>query len=139
MGTIAQQVTIRGTPEKVYEALTQQSGYRGWWNKVGEVDQKPGGFATLRFVKDGQPVDMRFRIDATERGREVKWTCLEHTAPPWVGTTLNWKLAPAGEAVNVSFEHGGWEGAAPQPVIDGWKHFLGSLKTYVETGTGSPW
>jgi hypothetical protein len=46
--------------------------------------------AKVRFVKEGNPVNMGFRID------EMK-------------------------------------------VAQGWKHFSGSLTSYVETGTGQPW
>jgi hypothetical protein len=49
------------------------------------------------------------------------------------------EVAAVSRAVRVSFEHGGWKGAPPEPVMQGWKHFLGSLKAYVETGTGQPW
>jgi hypothetical protein len=39
----------------------------------------------------------------------------------------------------VRFEHGGWRGEPPPPVVEGWKHFLGSLEAYLETGQGQPW
>jgi hypothetical protein len=69
----------------------------------------------------------------------VRWTCIAHDMPSWVGTTLDWKLSEQGDGVLVSFEHAGWKEAGPEAVAQGWKHFLGSLKLYVETGTGSPW
>jgi uncharacterized protein YndB with AHSA1/START domain len=139
MSSIKDEVRIKGTLQKVYDALTQQQGYRGWWNAVAEVPERAGGEAQLRFVKDGQPVNMRFRIDETRPNEGVRWTCTAHDMPSWVGTTLNWKLSESDGDVVVSFEHAGFQGAAPEPVAQGWKHFLGSLKSYVETGTGQPW
>jgi hypothetical protein len=59
--------------------------------------------------------------------------------PSWVGTTLDWKLKEDGTTTVVSFEHAGWRDAAPEPVAQGWHHFLGSLKKYVEGGAGEPW
>jgi uncharacterized protein YndB with AHSA1/START domain len=139
MSTINQEVRIQGTVRKVYEALTLQAGYRGWWNKAAEVPETLGAEAKLHFVKDGQPVKMRYRIDEMKPDEGIRWTCTGHDMPSWVGTTLNWRLQPKGGDVVVSFEHAGWKDAAPEPVVQGWKHFLGSLKAYVETGIGEPW
>lgn len=139
MKSIKQEVRIKGSGHQVYEALTLQAGYRAWWNKAGEVPEAVGGEPKLHFVKDGQPVEMRFRIDEMKEDAAVRWTCVAHDMPSWVGTTLNWRLAEQGTDVVVSFEHAGWKDAAPEAVAQGWQHFVGSLKSYVETGTGQPW
>jgi uncharacterized protein YndB with AHSA1/START domain len=139
MNAIRDEVRIQGTASKVYEALTRQAAYRGWWNAVGEVAEAVGGEAKLRFIKDGMPVNMRFRIDEMKANECVRWACIAHDMPSWVGTTLTWRIKEAGGAVMVSLDHSGWKDAAPDAVAQGWKHFLGSLKSYVETGTGQPW
>ena len=139
MGSIHQEIRIDASASSVYRALTDQAGYRGWWNARAEVPQKVGGTAHLHFDKDGQPVEMKFRIDETEANRVVCWVCTDHSMPAWVGTSLRWRLSEAGGATLATFEHGGWPDAPPEPVIQGWKHFLGSLKSYVETGQGQPW
>jgi len=139
MNTIKDEIRIQSAAGKVYEALTRQAGYRAWWNAVAEVPDTAGEEAQLRFVKDGSPVNMRFRIDEARATDRVRWTCIAHDMPSWVGTFLEWTLKEAGGRTLVSFEHGGWKGDAPEPVVQGWKHFLGSLKAYVETGTGRPW
>jgi hypothetical protein len=56
-----------------------------------------------------------------------------------VGTTLSWAITPDGNGTEVSFEHAGWKGDAPEPVVQGWRHFVGSLRSFVETGEGQPW
>ena len=139
MSSIKQEIQIAAGLDKVYAALSTQAGYRGWWNAVGEVPERFGGEAQLKFVKDGTPVNMAFRIDALQRNEAVRWTCIAHDMPSWVGTTLDWKLSQQGDGVLVSFEHAGWKDAGPEAVAQGWKHFLSSLKLYVETGTGQPW
>ena len=139
MKSIKEEVRIQAPTSKVYEALTRQAGYRGWWNAVGEVAESVGGEAKLRFVKDGTTVGMRFRIDEMKPNQLVQWTCVGHDMKDWIGTTLRWQLKQAGDATLVSFEHAGWKGEAPETVAQGWKHFVGSLKSYVETGTGQPW
>jgi len=82
---------------------------------------------------------MRFRLEETVPNRAVRWTCVGHDMDSWVGTTLTWDLASDGDATEVSFEPSGWKGGAPEPVVRGWRHFMGSLRSYVETGQGQPW
>jgi|SRR5688572_7992484 uncharacterized protein YndB with AHSA1/START domain len=139
MNSIKQEVRIKGSVRQVYEAITMEAGYRAWWNKAGEVPEAVGGESKLHFIKDGQPVEMRFRIDEMTKDATVRWTCIAHDMPSWVGTTLSWRLAAQGADVLVSFEHAGWKDVAPDAVAQGWQHFIGSLKSYVETGTGQPW
>jgi uncharacterized protein YndB with AHSA1/START domain len=139
MSSIKDEVRIAAPVAKVYAALATQAGYRGWWNAVAEVPEQVGGEAQLKFVKDGTPVNMRFRIDEMKSNQGVRWSCIAHDMPSWVGTTLDWKLGEQGGGVLVSFEHAGWKEAGPEAVAQGWKHFLGSLKSYVETGSGQPW
>jgi uncharacterized protein YndB with AHSA1/START domain len=139
MSSIRDEISIDAATAKVYQALATQAGYRGWWNAVAEVPGAVGGEAQLRFVKDGNTVNMRFRIDALESNQSVRWTCISHDVPSWVGTTLNWQLAGAGGKTRVTFEHAGWREEAPEPVVQGWKHFVSSLKSYLETGSGQPW
>jgi uncharacterized protein YndB with AHSA1/START domain len=139
MSAIRDEVRIEASAGQVYRALTEQAGYRGWWNAVAEVPAAVGEEAKLRFVKDGQPIHMTFRIAELTPDERVRWTCVAHDMPSWVGTSLAWRIAPAGGAVLVQLEHDGWHGQPPEPVAQGWRHFLGSLKSYVETGTGQPW
>ena len=139
MNSIKDEVRIHATAAKAYEALTRQAGYRAWWNAKAEVFESVGGEAKLYFVKDGNPVTMRYRIDEMKPNESVRWTCTAHDMASWVGTSLNWRIKEAGGAVVVSLDHSGWKDPAPEPVAQGWKHFLSSLKVYLETGTGQPW
>jgi uncharacterized protein YndB with AHSA1/START domain len=139
MNTIKDEIRIKGTANAVYQALVTQQGYRSWWNRAGEIDEVVGGEAKLHFIKDGKPVNMRFRIDEMKTNERVRWSCVAHDLQSWVGTTLSWRIEQSAGTVLLSFEHAGWKEDAPEPVVQGWKHFLGSLKAYVETGTGQPW
>jgi uncharacterized protein YndB with AHSA1/START domain len=139
MSSIKDEIRIEAGAGAAYEALTTQAGYRGWWNKVAEVPDEIGGTARLRFVKDGNPINMQFRIDALEPRASVRWTCIAHDMPSWIDTTLTWRITEAGGGVLVALDHDGWTGAPPESVAQGWRHFLGSLKSYLETGTGQPW
>ena len=56
-----------------------------------------------------------------------------------IGTTLTWTIKGTGDEVVVALDHAGWKDEGPEPVKQGWKHFLASMKSYLETGTGQPW
>jgi uncharacterized protein YndB with AHSA1/START domain len=137
--SIKDTLTIRSPDAKVFDALTSQAGYLGWWSKDCQIAQKPGEESRLKFIKDGNAVNMRFRLDQAVPGKSVRWTCVGHDMESWIGTTLRWNLAADGDVTHVKFEHADWKGEPPEPVWQGWRHFLGSLRSYVETGQGQPW
>lgn len=139
MGTVLEKVIVRGSGDKVFAALTEQAGYNGWWSKDCSIGRKAGDESTLKFNKEGMIVTMRWRVDEVVPGRSVRWTCIGHDMPSWVGTTLRWDIVAADQATELSLHHSGWQGEAPEPVVQGWRHFVGSLRSWVETGTGQPW
>jgi uncharacterized protein YndB with AHSA1/START domain len=133
-------VRARSTPQAAYTALTSEAGYRAWWAKNCDVDEKVGGEATLRFEHGPVPVVMVWHIDAQDPSRHIHWTCTSHASPAWVGTTLDWTIAAKDGGVEIAFVHDGWREPVPEQVQQGWKHFVGtSLKAYLEEGTGQPW
>lgn len=139
MGMYKTSIRIEADAAKVYDALSSPAGYRGWWCTNSAIADWEGGRSVLHFKKDGQPVSMTFRVDELSPRSAVRWTCVENDAPPWVGTTLSWTLAEAGDSVDVAFEHDGWPEAPPEMVSATWEHFAKSLKAFVETGDGQPW
>jgi uncharacterized protein YndB with AHSA1/START domain len=139
MNSVKEKVIIRRNSAKVFEALTAQAGYSGWWSKDCQIAQSVGGESKLKFNKEGTIVTMRFRVDEIVPNKAVRWTCVGHDMEAWIGTTLRWNLAADDGATEVSFEHAGWKGEAPEPVVQGWRHFVGSLRSWVETGQGQPW
>jgi uncharacterized protein YndB with AHSA1/START domain len=139
MNEIKEKVVVRGSVDKVFQALTEQAGYNGWWSKDCTIGRAPGEESNLRFNKEGNIVNMRFRVDEVVADKEVHWTCVAHDMPSWVGTSLRWRLLPDGPRTEVTFVHDGWKGEAPEPVVQGWRHFLGSLRSWVEGGQGQPW
>src|SRR5687767_13255630 len=98
MSSLKDEIRINATAAKAYQALTSQAGYRAWWNAVAEVPDTVGGEAKLHFVKDGNPVNMRFRIDEMKPNESVRWTCVAHDMANWVGTSLDWRIKEAGGA-----------------------------------------
>lgn len=139
METIVQSTEISASPGKVYEAIKTTEGNRGWWTRDCEVGQAVGDRAVFRF--DAGKTVMKFRVDALEPGHLVEWTCTGHEGnPEWQGTKVSFRLIPTGAGTRVDFAHTGWreKSRCYEMCVGGWTHFMGSLKSYVETGAGTP-
>ncbi len=139
MHTVKNIIEISKSPAAVLAALTTKEGIKGWWTTDCECNEAER-LATFRFAKPEGLFSFTFRLDgADERG--VAMTCVgEQGNPDWIGTKLSFGLAAAGTGTRLTLEHAGFaandEGF--QRVVQGWSYFVGSLKSYVETGVGTP-
>ena len=82
MADILHQLSINVSPERVYEAITQQEGLANWWTQDTVAEAKIGTVAEFGF-KDREVV-FKMRIDLLEANRKVMWQCL--------GAPLNGKI-----------------------------------------------
>lgn len=134
------------SPSTVYRALTTQEGLAGWWTTDCEVGRQVGDRSIFRF---GRTYNV-MKIAGLVPDREVRWECVEqhHDSPgvkrtdEWAGTAVAFRLtAKEDGGTALYFEHRGLRpGLECYDVCErGWNYFLqGSLKRYVETGTGQP-
>lgn len=130
----------------VYEALTTQSGIRGWWTAACDAGTAVGEQITIRFGRTFKVM----RIEHLRPEEEVRWrvTDAQLDVPgltrtkEWIDTTIVFQLVPQSASVTrLQLEH---IGLTPQVECyalcsQGWRQFLGSLKSYVETGKGAPY
>jgi uncharacterized protein YndB with AHSA1/START domain len=130
---------------KVYEALTTSEGVKGWWTESCEIGTTEGGQSTFRFDETWKTM----RIEKLAPAAEVRWHCVDssidledgRTSSEWIGTEFLFQLKSLSvQTTALRFQHVGL-----LPALDcysdcfrGWTRFLGSLKQYVETGTGAP-
>jgi uncharacterized protein YndB with AHSA1/START domain len=125
---------------KVFEALTTDEGLASWWASSATGCGSVGATIVLGF--SGLEVTISFRIDSETYPTSVIWTCLRHTGlPDWDGTTVVFELRGRGtDTTELSFEHVGLvdELDCYEQCHAGWDHFLASLRSYVEIGSGSP-
>jgi uncharacterized protein YndB with AHSA1/START domain len=141
MSDIVHDLKLACSPAEAYAAVATDRGIKGWWSKNSDIASGVGETHTLRFQKDDRAVTMKFRIDALEEGRRVAWTCTENDNPVWPTTRLRFDIEPDGDGTRLRFQHTGFkEGTSPpyKMTVDGWPHFMASLKAYVETGKGMP-
>ena len=138
---IATQLEIAATPAVVAKALTTTEGHRAWWVPTAKVGTKLGELASFRFdKKDGMHMAVTFRIDRQDE-HGIEWTCVaEENNPDWIGTRLAIRLAGSGGGTHVELLHAGFREKTKvyEMCIGGWQYFMQSLKTYAETGRGTP-
>jgi uncharacterized protein YndB with AHSA1/START domain len=136
MARISQKIRIEAEPGKVFDALTTRQGYQGWWTTSCEVSDKE---VDLRF-EDGN-IGSRFRFDE-QRPDLVSLTCVANKSiPEWQDTRLVFNLVENGGKTELDFVHDDWKAADTEKYkicVGGWDYFLRSLKSYVETGAGTP-
>ncbi len=138
MAAIVKEITIAATPENVFNALTQQDGIARWWTDDLTAKPEVGFIAEFRFTRWGGGV-LRFEIAELDADKKVHW--LSRQGPPqWTGTSVTWQLTPDHNGTTLLFTHDGF--AEAETVYEltrgNWEYFLDSLKSYLETGKGTP-
>ncbi|HWA65554.1 MAG TPA: SRPBCC domain-containing protein [Mycobacteriales bacterium] len=123
--------------DEVYDALTTLEGLSAWWTPA-TGDATAGGEITFHFSETAKAV---MRVDDAQRGIGVRWTTIACMVEDWVGTTQHFQIeALPGGGAEIRFRH---EGLTPKlecyaDCKNGWDHFIPSLRSYLDTGTGNP-
>ena len=129
---------IEASADDVFDAVTTADGLTAWWTEADGIGTTDG---ELRFTMTA-PEPLRVRVDEAHRPSSVRWTVVECTFErDWEGTHPTFTIAPLGDgASELTFRHVGLtdELECIDMCTQGWNHYLGSLRSYVETGRGDP-
>ena len=136
MAAIVEELTIAATPGRVWGALTKPDEIVQWWAYEARVKPEVGSLAEFRF-RQGAFV-MQFEVAELVQDEKVHW--ISKNPPQWAGTSVTWQLTPVHNGTRVVFNHDGFAQADERYEITRawWEHFLVSLKSYLETGKGTP-
>jgi len=135
MADIRHNVVIKVTPEKVYKAVTTQEGIEKWWCK--NTTAKP----EVRFVNIFIFGKFRNEMQVTklDPNKRVEWKCI-NSIEEWIDTEISFDMEELNGNTILRFTHRGWK--AVTDTFAGcnydWAIFLKSLKSFCETGTGTP-
>jgi uncharacterized protein YndB with AHSA1/START domain len=137
MARIVFEIPIDAPAARVVQALDTQEGIAGWWTPTVEF---AGGVGTVMRPSFAQaPAPFELSVDEVG-GETIRWTSAGAFPPHWAGTTITWRLTARDGGTLVHFDHDGFpsdDGLFPSIALT-WGQMMGSLKRYVETGTGSP-
>jgi uncharacterized protein YndB with AHSA1/START domain len=131
-------IRVQAPPAALFDALTTASGLSAWWTEAAGSGATGGD---LQFFMSA-PDPLLVHVDEATRPSRVRWTVLECSfEPDWVGTQPTFTVTPAeGGGSELEFRHHGLTNELDciEMCTQGWNHYLGSLRDYVETGEGSP-
>jgi uncharacterized protein YndB with AHSA1/START domain len=137
MAAIIKELTIEATPQRVWAALTRVDEIARWWSSEAQVSPEVGGLAEFRFRPPAGT--LQFEVAEVEQGKHMRW--MSRQGPPqWAGTSISWSLEPVQSGTNLVFTHGGFAriDVVYEATLGNWRYFLDSLKSYLETGQGTP-
>jgi uncharacterized protein YndB with AHSA1/START domain len=138
MPAIVNERSIASSAERVFSALTQPDELARWWTNDLSATAEVGSLAEFRF-NQGAAV-RRFEMAELAAGERVRWMVRQ---PPshWAGTTITWQLTPVAGRTKVVFTQDGFakmDALYAQTRVE-WEFYLDSLKSYLETGRGTPY
>lgn len=137
MSNIRLNFTIEASVAKVYQAIAEQSGVQSWWTTDVTLEQAEGSLARFGFGSEGE---MRFTLAKLEPNSHIRWDTVNAPAPDWQGTHVTFDLSEVDNGTQLNFAHCNFpteEGSYAYCTYQ-WAFFMGSLKSYVETGQGMP-
>jgi uncharacterized protein YndB with AHSA1/START domain len=130
---------ISASPQRVWSALTQPDEIGHWWTNDLNVQPEVGSLAEFRFGEWGDFV-VRFEVAELDKDRRVRWIHRQSPLAQWAGTSVTWQLEPIQNGTKVVFTHDGFARVDEtfEQTRGNWRYFLDSLKSYLETGRGTP-
>jgi len=137
MADILHRVGIKSSPDKVFQALSEEQGLAGWWTQDVNASPEVGAIDRFRFGEGGFNTMKVVELSPSKR---VKWLCVDG-AKEWIGTELTFDLREENGATVVLFAQRGWK----EPVefmhycSTKWGTYLLSLRSLCETGVGTPY
>ena len=137
MPAIVEERTIEAAPQRVFSALTQQDEIVQWWSNEARVQPEVGSPGEFRFRPPAGV--LQFEVAELNQNEKVSW--ISRQGPPhWEGTSVTWQLTPVPNGTQVVFTHDGFvkKDEAYEQTRGNWNYFLDSLKSYLETGKGTP-
>ncbi len=138
--TIVNEVQIRATAERVFEALTNPDQRMQWWTAGGRFqtthmvsDLRPGGRWVMRGIGvGGKP----FRVEGEYRNVERPRLLVFTWRPDWQGnateTLVRVDLEEKNGITVVRLTHSGLTSESARASHRGWPELLTSLQLYVE-------
>jgi len=138
MAAIVNEFTVEVTPQRVWGALTRPEEIACWWTDDLNVTPEVGTLAEFRFSQ--RTFIIQVEVAELDEGSKVRWISRKGPAPHWDGTNVIWQLEPVHNGTRVLFNHNGFAQADGRYELTRawWEHFLVSLKSYLETGNGTP-
>lgn len=145
MENYSQTILLNATADQVFSALTNHIPL--WWTEMFEGSaNKQGDRFTIRF---GDNIFKTMKVQELSADAKVVWLVEDSLIDvpgltkqkEWIGTTIIWEIIPKESNTELKLTHIGLspEVECYEICSGGWQQFIGSLKLFLETGTGTPY
>lgn len=138
--TIVEEITIRASAERIFEALTDPQQRIRWWGAEGrfrathmESDLRPGGQWSTRGTGFGKSFSVRGEYRVIERPRVLAFTWIPDWQASATESLVRFDLIEQDGVTTVRLTHSGLTPEGRQ-AHRGWPQMLGWLKAFVEAG-----
>ena len=137
---IVQEIAIRGSADRVFEALTNPDQRVKWWGGEGrfrakhmESDLRPGGKSMMQGDGlSGKPFQVRGEYLQVEPPRLLVFTWLPDWQEDAVESVVRFDLEESNGITTVRLTHPGLTSETSRLRHKGWPQILTWLRTYVE-------
>ncbi len=138
MPDILHELTIEGSPDQLYQALTEKASLAAWWT-TDTKSAVPEVGTVSEFHFHNPDAVFKMEVSQLEPGKKVYWNALQGP-PDWQGTRVTWDLEAVDNGTKVLFGHRDYAsyGGSYASVSYAWAWFMTSLKNYIEKGEGMP-
>jgi uncharacterized protein YndB with AHSA1/START domain len=139
MSAIVKELTIATAPGRVFNALTKLDEIARWWTNDLSAKPEVGSLAEFRFRQ--RTFVIQFEVAELDQDKKVHWITRQGPSTGhWAGTSVTWQLTHVQNGTRLVFTHDGFAQVDERYEITcaWWEHFLVSLKSYLETGKGTP-
>lgn len=137
MADVIQELTVKASPERVFQAMGTPDGLARWWTKRSTGDPREGAEYSLMFGPgyDWTAVVTRYAPDSAF---ELKLTKADRD---WLGTRVGCELQADGDVTRVRFYHTGWpeENQHWRISCHCWAMYLRIMRRYLEHGETVPY
>lgn len=138
-------IELKAKADKIYEALAYRIPF--WWSEFFTgASSEEGDLFTVRF---GDNIHKTIRIKELIPDSRVIWSVEDSliaipelkNQTEWMGTSIVWEIEQKENNSLLLLTHVGLNPAMECYAIcsGGWNQFIGSLKLFLETGTGAPY
>jgi len=137
---IVQEITIRGTAEQIFRALTDPEERLKWWGGPGSrfkltgfaSDLRPGGKWIMHAESLGRAVTIRGEYREIDPPRLLVFTWLPDWYENATESLVRWDLEEHDGVTRVRLTHSGLLTEAARENHRGWTQIVGWLKEYIE-------
>jgi uncharacterized protein YndB with AHSA1/START domain len=138
--TIVQEIAIKGSAERIFEALTDAGQRVKWWGSEGrfqtthmESDLRPGGRWMMRGIgMGGKPFKVGGEYRQIEPPRLLVFTWLPDWQEDAIESIVRFDLEERNGVTTVRLTHSGLTTESSRASHKGWPQILTWLQAYVE-------